>query len=250
MTERSKFQRTLDVVAAIASCVAASAIVISSVVVVRTIRLARPAPPETAVSRPVGAEAPVVDVHGLETGVTSTARTSASAKLVLVEFSDFQCPFCGRYSRDTFKELTRDFVERGLIDYVFRSFPLPSHPSAAKAAQALECAGDQRKYWEMHTRLFDHQQQLDLPFLFGHAKALGLDAGAFTRCLDGEMAGRVRADQEEGVRLGVRATPTFLLGVREANNTIRVTRRIEGAHPYPIFKRAIEDSLAEARKPS
>lgn len=232
----------LDVLAAAIAIVATIAIVVATVKLTELMRVtSRPQGRVTA-----GSESVIGDVVDLHTSVSPNSRRGRGAHIVLVEFSDFQCPYCGRYARDTFPQLAEEYIDRGVIDYVFRSFPLGFHALAAKAAEAVECAGEQHKYWEMHDRLFADQQQLTTAFLERHANAIGLNEQAFRLCLGGQMALRVAADQSEGARLGVTATPTFLLGTMEANGGLRLRRRIAGAQPYRVFKAAIDSIVRES----
>jgi protein-disulfide isomerase len=175
----------------------------------------------------------------------SPALGSPTATLTLVEFSDFQCPFCARHVQATFPQLERDYVATGKLRYVVRNFPLESiHPDAFKAAEAAECAGRQGKYWEMHHRLFANQQSLGAAQLPGHAQAVGLDGAAFQRCLaGGEQAEKIRRDVAEGLQAGVNGTPMFFVGVAEGDR-MKVLRVIQGAQPYAAFKGTLDGLLA------
>lgn len=173
-----------------------------------------------------------------------------NAKLTLIEFSDYQCPFCARHFRDTLPQLEREYIASGKVKYVFRNFPIESiHPQAFKAAEAANCAGEQEKYWEMHDRLFANQNALGLKDLPNHAKALVLDLSKFQQCLDsGKHAAKIRSDLADGQKAGVQGTPTFFLGLTEPNDTnLKVLRVIRGAQPYTAFKGAI-DNLLSAQK--
>src|SRR3989454_2777070 len=127
------------------------------------------------------------DVRDLTISVGhSPSQGSDTAVLTLVEFSDYQCPFCGRYARETSPQIRRDYIVTGKLKYVFRNFPIESiHPNAFKAAEAAHCAGERGKYWEMHDRLFANQGALASAQLLLHAQALGLDPQPFSQCLDG-----------------------------------------------------------------
>jgi protein-disulfide isomerase len=168
-----------------------------------------------------------------------------NARLVLVEFTDYQCPFCGRHVRDTLPQLEADYIKTGKLRYVTREFPLESiHPQAFKASEAALCAGDQGKYWEMHDRLFSNQRALGTDQLGAHAQALGLDEAKFTQCLGGgAKAAKVRRDLAEGAKAGVTGTPAFFLGVADGA-TVKVMRVIKGAQPVASFKEAIDSALA------
>ena len=169
------------------------------------------------------------------------------AKLTLIEFSDYQCPFCARHSRETIPQLEREYIATGKVKYVFRNFPIESiHPQAFKAHEAANCAGEQGKYWEMHDRLFANQNALGLKELPPHAKALGLDLPKFQQCLDGgKQAAKIRSDLADGQKAGVQGTPTFFLAVTEPNDTnLKALRVIRGAQPYAGFKQAIDGLLS------
>jgi protein-disulfide isomerase len=169
------------------------------------------------------------------------------AVLTLVEFSDYQCPFCGRHARETFPQIRRDYIDTGKLKYVFRDFPLGAiHGDALKAAEAAHCAAEQGKYWQMHDRLFANQRALGEAQLSLHAQALGLNPQAFGQCLDsGKYAPEIRKDLEDGAKAGVRGTPTFFLGLTDASKPeLRGAKMIVGAQPFARFKEAIEALLA------
>ncbi len=173
-----------------------------------------------------------------------------NAVLTIVEFSDYQCPFCGRHARETFPQIRRDYIDTGKLKYVFRDFPLEAiHGDALKAAEAAHCAGEQGKYWEMHDRLFANQRALGAAQLSLYAQALGLDPQPFGQCLgSGKYAAEIRKDLEDGQKAGVRGTPTFFLGLTDAKDSqIRAVKMIVGAQPYARFKQAIETLLASPK---
>jgi protein-disulfide isomerase len=180
----------------------------------------------------------------------SYVRGSDGAPLVLVEFSDFQCPFCGRHARQTMPQIDKDYVSTGKLRYVMRNLPLEQiHPDALRAAEAAECAGDQGKYWPMHDKLFGSQQALSAPDLLRYAQEMGVEPGAFQKCLESAPhAGKIRQDIAEAQAAGITGTPTFFLGFAEPGGKVKVLRRIQGAQPYPVFKSAIDGLLAEAPK--
>ena len=171
-----------------------------------------------------------------------------NAKLTLIEFSDYQCPFCSRHFRETLPQLERDYIKAGKVKYVFRDFPIESiHREAFKASEAANCASEQGKYWEMHHRLFANQRALGLKDLPQHAQALGLDVATFQKCLDsGKEATEVRGDMADGQRVGVKGTPTFFLGVTEpGSNMLKAVKVLRGAQSYATFRAAIESLLSE-----
>jgi len=174
-------------------------------------------------------------------------KGAKDARLAIVEFSDYQCPFCARHVRETVPEIERDYVRTGKVKYVFRDFPLETiHPQAFQAAEAARCAGAQGKFWEMHDRLFAHQNALGREALIAHAEALGLNLRRFQQCLDQRhFAERVRRDLAEGHRAGVRGTPSFFVGIVESGGKVRVVRVLRGAQPYEAFRHTIEEVLRE-----
>ena len=175
----------------------------------------------------------------------AAARGRSDARLTLIEFSDFQCPFCARHTRETFAQIQREYVDTGKVRYVFRHFPIESiHPNAFAAARAAECARQQGKFWDMHTRLFANQQQLAETDLVGYAKAAGLDTTAFQRCVaTAEVSAKIRQDLDEGARAGISGTPMFFVGTVEGGK-VRVLRRLNGAVPFAAFKTALDALLA------
>jgi protein-disulfide isomerase len=113
-----------------------------------------------------------------------------------------------------------------------------------KAAEATHCAGDQGKYWEMHSRLFANQQELARPALSKHAEALGLDVAAFDKCLDsGKSVAKIRKDMAEAQKLQISGTPTFFVGATDPKSSEFKGTRMTGAQPYAAFKAAIDKAL-------
>jgi protein-disulfide isomerase len=169
------------------------------------------------------------------------------AKVTIVEFSDYQCPFCARYSNDTFPQIERDYIETGRVRYVFRDYPIEgAHPQAFKAHEAVHCAAEQGKRREMHKKVFANQRAMSVNDLAAHAAALGLDRPRFEKCLaQGTHAAKVRSAMAAGEKANVRGTPTFFVGLTEPNtSTLKAVRRIVGAQPYSAFKTAIDELLS------
>jgi len=173
-------------------------------------------------------------------------RGSRAAKVAIIEHSDFQCPYCGRFAREILPELEKGYVATGKVLLAFREFPLTIHPFAEKAAEAAECAGRQGKFWEMHDRLFV-KQQLDPPSLEAHAKALHLSPGVFDTCLAGEAADKVRQDTEAGKALLVTGTPTFFVGTIQPDGRVKVLQRVSGALPLAQFGAALDRIIAATK---
>jgi protein-disulfide isomerase len=159
---------------------------------------------------------------------------NANAPITLIEFSDYQCPFCQRVE-PTLKRLRATYGD-DKIRFVWKDFPLTQiHPQAFKAGEAAHCAGDQGKYWELHDVLFNKQSELQVDDLKRHALELGLNADAFNQCLDSSKYGeRVRDGLAEGEQLGVNSTPTVFIN----------GRRLSGAQPYEVFAAVIDEELS------
>ena len=168
------------------------------------------------------------------------------APVTMIEFSDYQCPFCKRFFETTLSTLKAEYIETGKVRYVFRDFPLDQiHPHARKAAEAAHCAGDQGKFWEMHDLLFQNQQALQIESLKTHARSLRLNGAAFDACLDrGKYAAEVQKDFDDGVAVGVRGTPSFFVGKTRSDDTIQGVF-LSGALPLPVFRQAIDNALRE-----
>jgi protein-disulfide isomerase/copper chaperone CopZ len=161
-------------------------------------------------------------------------RGDFNAPITLVEFSDFECPFCARHF-PTLNKILSDY--QGKVRLVYKHFPLPFHPNAQKAAEASECAAEQGKFWEYHDKLFENfSQGYSLEKFKQWAKELGLDANRFNNCLDsGKYAQKVQKDIQEGNQKGVNGTPaTFVNG-----------QLISGALPYEAFKQIIDNLAAQ-----
>lgn len=174
------------------------------------------------------------------------AKGEKTARLTIVEFMDYECPVCSRHFRDVLPQLEAEYIKTGRVRYVLRDYPLePIHPHAFKAAEAARCAGDQGKYWEMHDQLLGNQRALTPKDLPEHARVLGLDVPSFQQCLDsGQYEEEIRKDIEAGLRAGVRGTPTFYLGLTDANGAhVKALRSLPGALEYTGFKSLINSLL-------
>lgn len=181
---------------------------------------------------------------GVETTPAPTSLRFGQARVVFIEFSDFQCPYCAQYARETYPQIEAELVRPGLLDYVFRHFPLSSHANALAASEMVECAGSQGQYLAMRTRLFSSQEALMPPRLLDYGAKIGLDRAALQRCLaDGGGRAQVEADIAEGVRLGVSSTPTFFIGKTKPDGTIVLLRRIRGLPPSHAIRSELQKLL-------
>lgn len=166
---------------------------------------------------------------------------AAHAPVVIVEFSDFQCPFCARFELQTLPQLKADYIDTGQVRLVFRDFPLIQlHPNAELAAEAAACAQEQGAFWPMHDMLFRQQAEWapgsGVDKRFGqYAQALGLKTEQFAECLNkNRYSQAIRQDLQEGLKLGVQGTPTFFINGQS----------LVGAQPYEAFRQLIENELA------
>ena len=172
----------------------------------------------------------------------------ADAPVTLVEFADYQCPFCQRFFATTLPALKKDYIDTGKLRYVFRDYPLDMHAHARPSAEAAHCAGEQGKYWAMHDALFQHQGALDPPQLAEYARAVGVDGPVFDQCLSsGRPRARVERGLADGAAAGVQGTPAFVVGKTQSGDTVE-GMAIRGAQPVETFRRIIEQLLAEPKE--
>ncbi|MDO8511596.1 MAG: thioredoxin domain-containing protein [Nanoarchaeota archaeon] len=156
------------------------------------------------------------------------------APVTIVEWSDFECPFCARFYEQTLPSIEEEYIKTGKVKLVYRDFPLGFHANAQKAAEAAECAGEQDKYWEMHDLLFGQGVQGGVAGFKQYAKTLGLNAAKFDACLDsGAMAGEIQQDMADGAAVGIQGTPGFIVN----------GKLVSGAQPFAVFKQVIDAEL-------
>jgi protein-disulfide isomerase len=158
------------------------------------------------------------------------------APVIMIEFTDYQCPFCGRFYSQTLGQIKSEYVETGKVKLYIKDFPLDSiHPQARPAANAARCAAEQDKFWEYHNLLFENQQSLSDVNYKKWAADLGLDEEQFSSCYDDrKYDDAITADFTQGSAAGIRGTPGFII-----NGQI-----ISGAQPFENFKQIIEAALS------
>ncbi|MBI4358140.1 MAG: DsbA family protein [Candidatus Omnitrophica bacterium] len=173
-----------------------------------------------------------VEVRRLPVSIeNSPTAGSPRASVTLVEFTDFECPFCG-FVQSTIQKIRAQYPDE--VRLVFKNFPLPAHRNAHRAHLAALCAEEQGQFWEYRGRLFQNQRALRRDDLVRHASELKLDIESFTRCLDQEKyAPKIEADFKEGLDLGIQGTPAFFVN----------DRPLSGAQPFSAFKRLIDEEL-------
>ena len=163
------------------------------------------------------------------------------AKVTIVEFSDFQCPFCRRFWKDTLPQIKKEYIDTGKARFIYRDYPLSFHPGAQVAAEATECAKEQGKYWEMHDKIFEEQEkkgqgtiQFGASDLKTWASKIGVDVKSFNQCLDaGKYKAEVEKDFADGSSYGVSGTPTTYVNGKP----------MVGALQFSAFKTAIDLEL-------
>lgn len=172
-----------------------------------------------------------------------------NAPISIVEFSDFQCPFCARFHSNTLPQIEQNYLSTGKVNFVYRDFPIESiHPNALSAALASECADDQEKFWEYHDKLFQNQKswqgleiQNSITTFKEYAQELGLNMEEFNSCLDsGKYSQEISNDLQDGRNYGVTGTPGFFVG----NEKIGFTKII-GAQPFSVFQNVLDNQLEQ-----
>lgn len=167
----------------------------------------------------------------------------ADAPLTIMEFTDLQCPYCARHATETFPRLKREYVDTGKVRYASRDLPLPFHRYALPAAVASRCAGEQGRFWEFREALFASQSQLGSAPYGRIAGELGLDVERLEACrADGRQEANVQADIALAGSVGIRSTPTFVIG-RVVNGEFQ-GEQFSGAQPFEVFKSRIDALLA------
>jgi protein-disulfide isomerase len=178
---------------------------------------------------------PAPNLPRVEVAATGPMRGPAGAPVTIVEFSDYQCPYCGR-AEPTIKRILQAYA--GKVRIVYKDFPLPGHDNAPKAAEAAHCAADQGKYWEMHDKMFDEQRALEVANLKAYAREIGVDGSKFDACLDGNVKAKdVEASARAGNDVGIHATPAFFINGRP----------LSGALPFESFQVIIDAELKNAK---
>lgn len=167
------------------------------------------------------------------------------APVTLIEFTDYQCPFCRRFFQTTFPALKKAYIDTGKLRFVVRDLPLPFHTNARKAAQAAHCAGDQGQFWAMHDLLYENASRLQETALPGYAERLSLDLPAFRACLESDRhLAAIDSDAAEANKVGIRGTPGFVLGLSTEDVVEGI--HIRGAQPFGTFDGHIKSLLRKA----
>jgi len=197
----------------------------------KTMKAAAPSAKAPAAKAPSNNNAPTVEVNLEGTHMLG----DEDAPVTIVEWSDFQCPFCGKFYSESEKRIIEEYVNTGKVKLAYKQFPLDSlHPQATPAAVASECAAEQGKFWEYHDLIFENQRSISDANLKKWAGDLGLNQAQFDDCLDSnKYLDKVKADLAEGQAAGIRGTPGFIIN----------GKLISGAQPFSVFQSAIEAEL-------
>lgn len=167
------------------------------------------------------------------------------AQVAIIEFSDYQCPYCKRFIDQTFSKLKSNYVDNGKVKYLARDFPLAFHKQAQGAAIAANCSLQQNAYWPMRSALFKNVQKLGDPLYQQTAAELSLELDKFSECLaDKTMVDKITQDIAYGKSLGVRGTPSFVIG-RIENNQLIAPKLVVGAQSYETFALLLDELLAK-----
>jgi len=167
-------------------------------------------------------------------------RGDPKAPVTLIEYSDFTCGYCRKFFQETWPRLQTQYVDTGKVRFLYRDFPRASEGPAVHAALAARCAGDQGRYWSMHDRLYGrHHEPAELQ---RHAAAIGLDVPVFVKCVQGgKHRDAIFRDKEDGLDLGVRGTPRFVLQLTKESGEAAIL--IPGAFPFDVFSKEIDRLL-------
>ena len=203
---------------------------------------ARPAAP----AQP-GAPAPVDDKVSMAFPPGGFSVGKENAPLVVVEYTDYQCPFCQRYHNDSFAQIKANFIDTGKVRYISRDFPLPFHENARRSATAARCAAEQGKFWELRHTMIVNASQLQPDKLGGYAQSVSMDVPKFQACVDSDkFRAAIDKDIAEGTAAGINGTPSFVIG-RIENGKLQGVRMV-GAAPYAQFESKIQEMLKQPAK--
>jgi protein-disulfide isomerase len=193
----------------------------------------------TAAAQPQAAPTSNIVKMSVADGWYSLGREDAP--VTMVEFADYQCPFCRKFHSDAFLELKKNYIDTGKVRFVSRDLPLDIHANAHSGAVAARCAGEQGKFWEMRDAMFS-ADDLSPASLLKYVRQINLDATAFNACLNGnKYAAAIQKDMADAGTLGINGTPSFVVAKTGKDELEGV--RIVGAVPYSVFDTAMRDQL-------
>jgi len=185
-----------------------------------------------------GAAAPQAEEQPTRAKITDLTGVSMlgnkDAPLTIVEYTDYQCPFCQRFHVATYPEIKKNYIDTGKVRFYSKDLPLDFHANAMRAAQSARCAAEQNKFWELRDVMGQNPDKLDMDHIAGFADALKMDSKALRTCVDsGKYKDQVQADTLEAMRIGANGTPTFVVG-KSAGNGVE-GELVIGAMPFQVF---------------
>jgi protein-disulfide isomerase len=165
---------------------------------------------------------------------------SKDAPLTIVEYTDYQCPFCQRFHVTAFTELKKAYIDTGKVRFYSRDLPLDFHPNAMRAALAARCAAEQGQFWKLRDVMGANPDKLDIDHIVGFAADLKMDGAKLRGCVESEKyKDAIQADLLEAMKVGAQGTPTFVLGKSTASGVEGEV--IEGAQPFPMFDQKLKE---------
>jgi protein-disulfide isomerase len=175
-------------------------------------------------------------------------KGAPAAKLAIIEYADFQCPFCRRFEHDIYPQIRDSYVNTGKLKYFHRDMPLSFHQGAMPAARAVHCATEQGKFWEMHDSLLEDAASLSVADIDAQAGKLGLNVAALDKCVSSDrFADIIQRSITEANEMQITGTPTFIIGTLDAQgNLMSVKKTVVGATSFEAFKAALDPLLATA----
>jgi protein-disulfide isomerase len=190
-----------------------------------------------------------VDIRNktIELNKDHAIKGADAAKVVLINFTDYQCSFCGRFSRETLPQIVKNYIDTGKIRYAVVDYPLPIHEQAFKAAEASRCAKEQGRYWNISALMMSKQQMLNDLSQFG--KDIGLDINRYEECLaTNRYASAIKNDMNIASSIGISGAPTFIIAAADSLNGLRFKgiSLINGAKPYEIFQKELDSAITMA----
>jgi protein-disulfide isomerase len=236
---RKRWRGALDAVATVTMILASLAVIWAVFASRKVTQSSATSPPRSAPTRAMPpTPVPLAD---------SPILGRADAPLAIIEFSDYECPFCAQFHSKTFPLIRASHIDSGKALFALRHLPLERHRFALEAAKAAECAFRQGRFWPFHEELFRLPLALDPLSLRSKAAAVGVESAAFESCWTSDIQGRIERDIELAREIGVRSTPSFLIGAVLPDNTVQVLRHEAGAIPGAIFTRLLDETLEALR---
>jgi protein-disulfide isomerase len=199
---------------------------------------------QAAAARPAVAQAPPPsDKVKMTVGQGWYALGREDAPVTMVEFTDYQCPFCRRFESESFAQLKKDYIDTGKVRFVSRDLPLEFHPNAPGAAIAVRCAGEQNKFWPMHDAIMqDSSTDLGPDAIAKYGEKVSLDIPSFTACIkEKRYVAAIQKDTADAGLLGISGTPSFIIGKTAKDQIDGI--RVVGAVPYSVFDSTIKGML-------